>query len=74
MSNRVENPLQALPTPIREEGRTAPTNHFRRWAGWLGVLREMAFGMSVVTVIGVTAALILWLVAFRVAQLVGANG
>jgi hypothetical protein len=74
MARRVENVLQALLTPIREEGRTAPTNHFRRLAGWLGLLREMAIGLSLVTVIGVTVALILWLVTFRVAQLVGANG
>ena len=74
MYRRVENTLQALLTPIREDGRTASTHHFRRWAGWLGVLREMAIGFSLVTVIGVTAALVLWLVAFRVAQLVGANG
>jgi hypothetical protein len=73
MSRRVENALQALLTPIREEGRSAPMHHFRRWAGWLGVLREMAIGFGVVTVIGVTVALTLWLVAFRVAQLVGAN-
>jgi hypothetical protein len=74
MYRRVENTLQALLTPIREEGRTAPMLHVRRWVGWLGLLREMAIGFSLVTVIGVTAALILWLVAFRVAQLVGANG
>ena len=60
--------------PIWEEMRSAPMHHFRRWAGWLGVLREMAIGFGVVTVIGITAALVLWLVAFRVAQLVGANG
>jgi hypothetical protein len=72
MSQRVA--LLALLTPIPEERRTAPTHDFQRWAGWLGVLREMAFGFGLVTVLGVTAALSLWLVAFRVAQLVGANG
>jgi hypothetical protein len=73
MYRRVENVLQAL-LSVRGEGRSAPIHHFRRWAGWLGVLREMAIGFGVVTAIGVTVALILWLVAFRVAQLVGANG
>jgi hypothetical protein len=46
-------------------------HNFRRLAGWLGVLREMAIGLLVVTVIGVAVGLVLWLVVFRVARFMG---